>query len=146
MTLLLAAIVVAIVAYGFIRADPERNPAPATYRDAACAALDELSLAIGALGDAVDDGTSADAAGELATEAETHVSAANDALVGLPEWPPGELLDELLGGMLLDSLNAIEAIREGDIETARADQGSAANALAAAERAMADGQYGFDCD
>jgi hypothetical protein len=145
-TLLLTAIVIGVVVYGFIRADPARNPAPAAYVDGACTALDRLAAAIGALGEGVEEGVADDTATELANGAEADAIAADDALGMLPEWPPGEPLDELLAGMLLDSLNAIAAIREGEMATARDDQESAANALAAAEASLANGRYGFACD
>ena len=146
MTLLLTAIVIGVVAYGFIRADPARNPAPTAYVDAACTALDRLAATIDALGEAVEEGVSDVAAEELADQAEAEALAADESLGTLPEWPPGEPLDELLAGMLLDSLNAIVAIRDGELETARDDHESAANALAAAEASLANGRYGFDCD
>jgi hypothetical protein len=142
-TIALALLVGAVILVGYLRDDPGRNPAPAAYRTAVCAAFAELSAGTDALerGLAVrDDPQQRDAA---ADEVTAHVSAAEAALAGLPEWIPGRSLDELLGAQIITLTNGAGALESGPAEQ---DLAAAQNIDAQAREQLADGRYGFTCE
>jgi hypothetical protein len=142
-TIALALLVGAVILVGYLRDDPGRNPAPAAYRAAVCAAFAELSAGTDALerGVAVrDDAQQRDAAAEEVT---AHVAAAEAALAGLPEWIPGRSLDELLGAQIITLTNGAGALESGPAEQ---DLAAAQNIDAQAREQLADGRYGFTCE
>ena len=139
----LALLVGTVILIGSLRDDPGRNPAPAAYRSAVCAAFAELSSGTDALERGVanrDDPAQREVA-EAAVAG--HISSAVEALDGLPEWVPGRSLDELLGAQIITLTNGAGALESGpaeeDLETAR-------NVDAQAGEQLADGRYGFTCD
>ena len=104
-TIALALLVGAVVLIGYLREDPGRNPAPAAYATAVCAAFDELSAGTRALESGVAaDGDPAERA-TAAAEVERHVAAADEALTDLPEWEPGHSLDEVIGSQIITLTN-----------------------------------------
>jgi hypothetical protein len=139
----LALLVAVVIVIGSVRDDPGRNPAPAAYRSAVCAAFDELSAGADALDRGVA-GREDPAQREVAeTEIRERISAAVDALDGLPEWVPGRSLDELLGAQIITLTNGAGALESGpaeeDLETAR-------NVDAQMREQLTDGRYGFTCE
>lgn len=138
-TIALFLLVAAVVVVGYLRDDPGRNPAPAAYRTAVCAAASELAVGTTALADGVEGDDPATAAADV----ERHVAAALEALSDLPEWIPGRGLDELLGTQIITLTNGAAALREGD---ARADEDLRVARGTDAEIAdHLDGRYGFGC-
>jgi hypothetical protein len=139
----LALLVGAVIVIGSLRDDPTRNPAPAAYRTAVCAASAELIAGTDALERGVakrDD----PAQREIAEAAVArHISSAVEALDGLPEWVPGRSLDELLGAQIITLTNGAGALESGPVEE---DLEAARNAGAQAGEQLADGRYGFSCD
>lgn len=142
-TIALALLVGAVVLVGYLREDPARNPAPAAYRTAVCAAFDELGAATRALqaGVAADDDATAQRA--AAAEVEAHVAAADEALIDLPEWEPGRSLDELIGSQIITLTNGAAALADG--EGADRDLEIALEVDAIGREQLTDGRYGFDC-
>lgn len=142
-TIALAMLVGLVIVVGYLRDDPNRNPAPAGYRSAVCAAFAELSAGT----DALERGVARrdDAAERRAAQREIdgHVAAANDALTDLPEWTPGRSLDELLGAQIINLTNGAAALDSGpveeDLEAARFTDDQALEQLSS-------GRYGFSCD
>jgi hypothetical protein len=130
------------VLLGYLRDDPVRNPAPAAYRTAVCAAFDELSEGTQALARGVAAGDDADGRAEAAAEVERRVDAANQALAGLPEWVPGRSLDALLGSQIITLTNGAAALAEGPAET---DLAVAEEVEAAGREQLSDNRYGFGC-
>lgn len=141
-TIALVLLVGVIVLVGYLRDDPGRNPAPAAYRTAVCAAFEELSAATDALDRGVMAGDDADARTAAAAEVEGHLSAANAVLTDLPVWEPGRSLDELLGSQIITLTNGVAALEEG---SAAEDLASAREVDAIAAQTLSDGRYGFDC-
>lgn len=143
LTIGLALLVATVVLIGWLRGDPSRNPAPAAYRSAVCAAAVELAAGTDALERGVEGRSDPATRAEAADEVEARVAAANDALTGLPEWAPGRTLDELLGSQIITLTNGATSLDAGpaaeDLEIARA--------VDADMRAqLADGRHGFSCD
>ena len=142
-TIALGLLVGAVIVVGYLRNDPGRNPAPAAYRVAVCAAFAELSAGTDALERGVaarDDPTERAAA---ADEITGRVAAANAALAELPEWIPGRSLDELLGAQIITLTNGAGALEEGPVEE---DLATARTVDAQGRAQLADGRYGFTCD
>jgi hypothetical protein len=142
-TIALALLVGAVILVGYLRDDPGRNPAPAAYRTAVCAAFAELRAATDALERGVakrDDPAQRDVA---AREIEGRVAAANQALADLPDWVPGRSLDEQLGAQIISLLNGAGALESGPVEE---DLEAARTADAQAGEQLSDGRYGFTCD
>lgn len=138
----LVVLVGAVILVGYLRDDPGRNPAPAAYRSAVCAALTDLSAGTVALERGVAKRDDA-AQREIAQAAiARHISSAVDALDGLPEWIPGRSLDELLGAQIITLTNGAGALESGPVE---ADLEAARNAGTLAGEQLADGRYGFTC-
>ena len=131
-----------VVPVGYLRDDPGRNPAPAAYRIAVCAALDELAAATQALERGVADREDPEARAASAAEIERGVDAANAALAGLPEWTPGRSLDELLGAQIITLTNGVGAFESGPVEE---DLASAQGQDAEMRRQLSDARYGFTC-
>jgi hypothetical protein len=143
-TIALAVLVGAIVLVGYLREDPGRNPAPAAYRTAVCAAFDELSAATRELQggvEAAEGGVNAGAASAAAVE--RHVAAADEALTDLPEWEPGRSLDELIGSQIITLTNGAAVLAEGN--PADIDLEVALEVDAIGREQLTDGRYGFDC-
>ncbi len=131
--------VVALI--GSLRDDPGRNPAPAAYRTAVCAAFKQLSEGTRALERGVDDDNPAGR--EMAALAiESHVAAANDALTDLPIWEPGRSLDELLGSQIITLTNGAASLADG---AAAQDLAIALEVDAGGREQLSTGRYGFDC-
>lgn len=141
-TIALVLVVGVIVLVGYLRDDPGRNPAPATYRTAVCAALVELSAGTNALDRGVMAADDDDARTAAAAEVDGHLAAANAVLTDLPVWEPGRSLDELLGSQIITLSNGVTALEEG---SAAEDLASAREIDAIAAQALSDGRYGFDC-
>ena len=141
-TIALVLLVGLIVLVGYLRDDPGRNPAPAAYRTAVCAAFEQLSAGTRALergAAAADDG---EARATAATEIEQHLAAANEALTDLPVWEPGRSLDELLGSQIITLTNGAATLEDGPAEEELA---SAQEVDAFARDELSGGRYGFDC-
>ena len=141
-TIALALLIGAVILIGYLRDDPGRNPAPAAYVTAVCAAAAELHAGLDALPRGIesrDDPTARDAARDEVT---AHVGAASEALAQLPEWPPGRSLNQLLAAQIITLTNGAAALEEGpveeDLEAARGTDGDIAEQLGW-------GRYGFDC-
>ena len=130
-----------IVLIGYLRDDPERNPAPVAYRTAVCAAFEQLSEGTRTLGRGVADDDPAVRA-VAAREIERHVAAADDALTDLPIWEPGRSLDELLGSQIITLTNAAATLAD---EAPADDLEIALEVDATARAQLASGRYGFDC-
>ena len=142
-TIALAVLVGTVIVVGSVRDDPGRNPAPAAYRSAVCAASERLSAGTDALERGVeerDDPAEREVAEAAISE---HVSAAVDALDGLPEWVPGRSLDELLGAQIITLTNGAGALESGPAE---ADLEAARNVDGQMREQLSDGRYGFTCD
>ena len=140
-TIALAVLVGAVVLLGYLREDPGRNPAPAAYRTAVCAAVDELSAATRALERGVE--VNASERPNVAADVERHVAAADEALTDLPEWEPGRSLDELIGSQIITLTNGAAILAEG--EAADQDLEVALEVDAIGREQLTDGRYGFDC-
>jgi hypothetical protein len=141
-TIALFLVVGSVMLIGYLRDDPGRNPAPAAYRTAVCAAFAELSAATDALERGVagrDDPTQREAAMAEITE---RVEAAGTALTGLPDWVPGRFLNELLGAQIITLSNGAAALESGPVEE---DLEVARTADAQGREALSDGRYGFTC-
>jgi hypothetical protein len=143
LTIALALLVGLVMVVGYLRDDPGRNPAPAAYRSAVCAAYAELSAGVAAFDRAIpvrDDRTQREAAQR---EIDGHVAAANDALTALPVWTPGRSLDELLGSQIITLTNGAAALDEGpaeeDLEAAEVINQQAGEQLSSR-------RYGFTCE
>lgn len=128
---------------GYLRDDPGRNPAPAAYRTAVCAAFAELSAGTDALERGVAGRRIAAQRDAARAEIEEHVAAAGAALDNLPEWTPGRTLDELLGAQIITLSNGAGALESGpaeeDLEVARTVD-------VQGREQLSDGRYGFTCD
>ncbi|MGH2383218.1 MAG: hypothetical protein ACRDG7_18625 [Candidatus Limnocylindria bacterium] len=144
-TIALVLLVGVVVLVGYLRDDPERNPAPAAYRTAICAAFGELDEGTRALERGVEESGGSDARAAAATEVEDHLAAANDALTDLPVWEPGRSLDELIGSLIITLTNGAVALAEESAESAGEDLESAREVGAFAREELAEGRYGFDC-
>lgn len=142
LTLALSLLVGVIVVVGFLREDPGRNPAPAAYRTAVCAAFDELSAGTRALERGVEANDDPDAVAAAAAEVERRVAAADGAVTDLPEWEPGRSLDELLGSQIITLTNGAAALAEGEAEQ---DLEIAVEVDALGREQLSDGRHGFDC-
>jgi hypothetical protein len=116
-----------VLLIGWVRNDPGRNPAPAGYPPAACAAFRELTAATDAL-----------AAGDLAA-VRAHISRADDSLASLPAWEPGRGFEDLLASLLATLLDATTADSSGArLEVVQ-------SLVASGRAALAERRYGFDC-
>jgi hypothetical protein len=115
-----------VLLVGWLRNDPGRNPPPAGYPEAACAAFAHLAAGTDALAD-----------GDLATVS-TEISMADGSLASLPAWEPGHGFEDLLGSLLATLLQATTAPTDGSLETAR-------NLVVDGHAALAERRYGFDC-
>lgn len=142
LSIALALLVGTVIVFGSLRDDPTRNPAPAAYRTAVCAAFAELSAGTDALerGVAKRDDPAQREVAEAAVAG--HISSAVEALDGLPEWVPGRSLDELLGAQIITLTNGAGALESGPVEE---DLATARNVDAQAGEQLADGRYGFTC-
>jgi len=140
-TIALFVLVGIVMLIGYLRDDPGRNPAPAAYRTAVCAAFDELSRGTRALerGEGLESTADREAA---AAQVQGHVEAANDRLAGLPVWEPGRSLDELIGSQIITLSNGAEALTEG---SAADDLDIAIGSDAVGREQLASGRYGFTC-
>lgn len=143
LTIALALLVGAVIVVGYLRDDPGRNPAPAGYRSAVCAAYAELSSGTDALerGVAIRDDPAQRK--EAQREVDGHVATANQALTGLPEWTPGRSLDELLGAQIITLTNGAAALDSGQAEE---DLEAAQIIDQQATEQLASGRYGFTCE
>lgn len=141
-TIALFVLVGIVMLIGYIRDDPGRNPAPAAYRTAVCAAFDELSRATHALerGEGLEGSAGREAA---SAQVQRHVEAANDHLADLPVWEPGRSLDELLGSQIITLTNGAAALAEG---SAADDLETALGLDAVGREQLASGRYGFTCE
>ncbi|HEX7196829.1 MAG TPA: hypothetical protein VF364_08360 [Candidatus Limnocylindria bacterium] len=141
LTIALFLLVGTVMLVGYLRDDPGRNPAPAAYRAAVCAAFDELSQGTRALerGEGLDGSADRAAASD---DVERHVEAANEHLAGLPVWEPGRSLDELIGSQIITLTNGAVALEEGSAE---GDLEIALGADAVGRDQLASGRYGFTC-
>lgn len=141
-TIALVVLVGAVVVIGYLRDDPGRNPAPAAYREAVCAAAVELMAGTAALEEGVEVRGDRVARRAAQREIDGRVAAANDALSGLPEWIPGRTLDELLGAQIITLTNGAGALESGPVE----QDLEAAQVVDAQLREQLDaGRYGFTC-
>ena len=112
---------------GWLRNDPGRNPPPAGYPQAACAAFAHLGA-----------GTDALAAGDLAA-VNAEISMADHSLASLPAWEPGHAFEDLLASLLATLLDATTAgPSDARLETAQ-------NLVAVGSADIAQRRYGFDC-
>lgn len=143
LTIALALLVGLIIVVGYLRDDPGRNPAPAAYRSAVCAAYAALSAGTDALERGIPVRGDRAQREEAQREINGNVAAANEALTDLPEWTPGRSLDELLGAQIITLTNGATAL----------DSGPADEDLAAAQiidqqagEQLSSGRYGFTCD
>ena len=142
LTIALLLFVGAIVLVGYLRDDPGRNPAPAGYATAVCAASDQLSEGTRALQRGVDTDDGPATRISAAIDVESHVRAADEALTDLPPWEPGRSLDELIGSQLIALTNGAAALREG---VGAEDLVIALEVDANLREQLSDGRYGFDC-
>lgn len=131
LTLALAILVVFVLLVAYFRNDPGRNPAPAGYREGACAAFTELTAGV----DALERGDP--------EEVRERLAAANEALTDLPSWAPGESFDELLASQIITLTNGADALAAG--EEPELEVESARTLDDAGRQQLADGAYGFDC-
>jgi hypothetical protein len=138
----LALLVGLVIVVGYLRDDPGRNPAPAAYRTAVCAAYGELHAATDALERGVAKRDDVELRETATEEVLGHVSAASTALTGLPEWLPGRSLDELLGAQIITLTNGAGALESGPVED---DLGAAQEIDAEIRGQLESGQYGFGC-
>ena len=141
-TIALALLIGLVVLVGYLRDDPGRNPAPEAYRDAVCAAADELAAATEALARGVAKRDDPAARATAAAEVESRMAAANDAITGLPHWNPGRSLDELLGAQIIALSNGAGALESGPVEE---DLAAAEGQQAEIDRQLSDARYGFTC-
>ena len=132
-----------VIVIGILRDDPGRNPAPAAYRTAVCAAAAELSAGTDALERGVSSREDPAQREEAEAEIGEHISAAVSALEGLPEWVPGRSLDELLGAQIITLTNGAGALESGPAEE---DLETAINVDAQMREQLCDGRYDFSCD
>ncbi|MGQ0608023.1 MAG: hypothetical protein ACT4OQ_06145 [Chloroflexota bacterium] len=144
-TIALVLLVGVVVLVGYLRDDPDRNPAPAAYRAAICAAFAELDAGTRALELGVETVADAGARAAAVAEVEDHLAAANDALTDLPVWEPGRSLDELIGSLIITLTNGADALAEESAASAAEDLQSAREVGAIARRELSEGRYGFDC-
>jgi hypothetical protein len=142
-TIALGLIVAVLVVVGVLRSDPTRNPAPAAYRSAVCAAALELTAGTDALARGVEQGEDPEARAEAANEIEARVAAANEAVGDLPEWAPGRSIDELIGSQIITLTNGAAALESGPVEQ---DLEIARQVDADLRAQLADGRLGFSCD
>jgi hypothetical protein len=141
-SLALALLVGLVIMVGYLRDDPGRNPAPAGYRTAVCAAFTELDAGTDALERGVAKRDEVELREAAKEEVHGHVSAASAALTGLPEWLPGRSLDELLGAQIITLTNGAGALESGPVE----DDLEAAQEIDAEIRGQLEsGRYGFGC-
>ena len=141
-TIALALLVGAVVVIGYVRDDPGRNPAPAAYIEAVCAATAELAAGTVALEEGIEVQGDRVPRQEAQREINGRVAAANDALSGLPEWLPGRTLDELLGAQIITLTNGAAALESGPVEQ---DLESAQVVDAQLREQLDAGRYGFTC-
>ena len=141
-TIALFLIVGALMLIGYLRDDPGRNPAPAGYRDAVCAASAELSGGTEALAAGVANREVVAERNAARAEIEEHVANAVAALAGLPEWTPGRSLDEQLGAQIITLSNGAVALESGPAEE---DLEAARTVDAQLRDQVSNGSYGFDC-
>ncbi|MGH2446852.1 MAG: hypothetical protein ACRDGD_12565 [Candidatus Limnocylindria bacterium] len=132
----------AILLVGYIRNDPGRNPAPAAYSEAVCAAWAELGMGVEALAEGVESDD--DAVRSRASErVEASVVEATHLLDELPAWAPGEPLNELLAEQIIGLANGATSLRSGggseELERVR-------ELDAIGRERLADDSYGFSCD
>ncbi|MGH2428740.1 MAG: hypothetical protein ACRDGV_07645 [Candidatus Limnocylindria bacterium] len=113
-SLALALGVVAVIVYGVLRSDPERNPAPAGYAEQACAAFDELEAGTDALAAAVAVDDDPPRFAEAAAVVDEHVARAGEAIDRMPAWPPGEQFEELLASLIITLLEGSGAVPPGE--------------------------------
>jgi hypothetical protein len=141
-TIALFGLVGIVMLIGYLRDDPGRNPAPAAYRTAVCAAFDELSRGTRALerGEGLQGTADRQAA---SAQVQRHVEAANDHLADLPVWEPGRSLDELIGSQIITLSNGAVALAEG---SAADDVEIALGSDAVGRDQLASGRYGFTCE
>lgn len=132
LTLGLAIFVTLVLLVAYLRNDPGRNPVPAGYREAACAAFTELGAGVTALERGDED------------EVRERLDAANAAVTDLPSWAPGEPFNELLASLIITLTNGADALAAG--ENAAEEIESARTLDDAGRRQLAEGAYGFDCD
>jgi hypothetical protein len=142
-TIALALLVGTVIVIGSLRDDPGRNPAPAAYRSAVCAASDRLSAGTDALERGVEQRDDPAQREEAEAAIAEHVLAAVEALDGLPEWVPGRSLDELLGAQIITLTNGAGALESGPAEE---DLEAARNVDGQMREQLSDGRYGFTCD
>ena len=131
-----------VVAVGYLRDDPGRNPAPDAYVASVCAAAEETAAGATALAAGIDVRGDAVARQEARLAVLARVDAANEALADLPDWSPGRPLNELLASQIITLTNGAEALDGGpadeDLEASRATR-------ADLEEQLASGRYGFTC-
>lgn len=142
-TIALALLVGLVIVVGYLRDDPGRNPAPAAYRSAVCAAFAELSAGTAALERGVAGREDPAHRRAAQREIEGKVAAANEALTDLPEWTPGRSLDELLGAQIINLTNGAAALDSGPVEE---DLEAARFSDDQAREQIASGRYGFTCE
>jgi hypothetical protein len=145
-TIAIALLVGIVIVIGYLRDDPGRNPAPAAYRQAVCAAAGELAAGTDALGAAVEAGDDPAARDDAAREVETRIGAANDALTDLPDWSPGRSLNELLGAQIITLTNGAGAFADDPVAvTVTEDLAAARTTDAEIAESLEGDRYGFDC-
>ena len=143
LTIALALLVGLVIVVGYLRDDPGRNPAPAAYETAVCAAHAELSAGTDALERGIGVRGDRIQREEAQREINAHVAAANEALTGLPVWTPGRSLDELLGAQIINLTNGAAALESGPAEE---DLEAAQITDEQAREQLSSGRYGFTCD
>lgn len=140
-TLALVLLVGVVIAIGYLRDDPGRNPAPAGYRDAVCAGFSSLEQGTQALERGVA-ATSAAERNEAWRDVVDAVADADAVLTDLPAWDPGRSLDELLGSQIITLTNGAAVLRDGD---ASIDLEIAREVNDIGHDQLANARYGFTC-
>lgn len=146
-TLALLVVVLLTVAVGWWINDPGRNPAPAAYPEAACGAFARLQTATDQLRVGVVAARDGDRAGAdgAAGAAERAALAASDISSELPEWGPGEPLNQLLASLIVATLNGADALVERDLDAAEEELAAAQELVASGRRAFDERRFGFAC-
>lgn len=134
-------LVAVVLALGYLRDDPGRNPAPAGYQAAVCIAFEQLSGGVDALQGGVEASGRSDREA-AAREVELAVEDANVALANLPFWEPGRSFDELLGSQIITLTNGAAALADA---TATEDLRIAHEVDEIGREQLATGRYGFTC-